>query len=64
MFCILVGRIAYLMASKAHYQVPGRKKSRLMEVACRVRGARVAEAEGRLWGFFYHLLALFDFGHV
>lgn len=38
--------MAYLMASKAHYQVPGRKKSRLMEVACHVRGARVAEAEG------------------
>lgn len=46
MFCILVGRMAYLMASKAHYQVPGRKKSQLMEVACHVRGARVAEAEG------------------
>lgn len=39
--------MAYLMASKAHYQVvPGRKKSRLMEAACHVRGARVAEAEG------------------
>ena len=25
---------------------------------------QVAEAEGRLWSSFYHLLAVFDFGHV